>query len=233
MTYTIQDFNNIAQWQTVPPAVPYVFGGVNLKGSASPGMDCSGLPWAICNLLGVAIPRTSEAQFSGLPAVALANIRQGDLVFYDVPTDDQPQPAHVSIWWDSGHILQEPHTGEDAGIYPNSALPYKIMGYRRLPLPSAAPPAPPAPPKEEDMLIASTASGNGYWIVNAQGAVYAYGDAAYLGGINNAGPNRTTALLPGDFPTGIAAAPSGKGYWIVTQQGYVYAFGVTDYGAPS
>ena len=153
---TIADFNALALAQV---GVPYVFGGVVIRPAPNPGVDCSGLPYACSLRLGQNIPRTSEAQFAGLTPVSRAELRQGDLTFYNVPTDDQPQPAHVAIWWTPDTVLQAPRTGEDVGIYPNSALPYAIMGYRRLPFPSVAPKP---PPKLEEMTqVGVTTAQNG------------------------------------------------------------------------
>jgi len=172
---TIVDFNNLALAQT---GVPYVFGGVNLAGTPSPGLDCSGLPYAVSLAFGQAIPRTSEAQFADLPRIPGPQ-RRGDLIFYDVASDNQPQPAHEAIYWDSGHVLQAPHTGTLVGVYPNSALPYPIMGYCSLPFPNATPPPPPV--IQEDDMIARNTAGSGYWCARANADIYAYGGAPYLG----------------------------------------------------
>jgi hypothetical protein len=218
---TIVDFNALAFAQI---GVPYVFGGTSLKGSPHPGLDCSGLPYAVSLALGKNIPRTSEAQFAGLPSTSPS---QGVLVFYDVPTDTQPQPAHVAIWWDPWHVLQAPRTGEDVGIYPNTALPYEIMGYRQLPFP-AAPPSPPTPPQGEDM-IAPTPSGNGYWLCSGSGAIITRGDAQYLGGPNTSIVNGAWGGPP-NLPAGqtcvsIASHPTSQGYWVESSAGDIYSYG--------
>jgi len=158
--------------------VPYVFGGTSLAGSTSPGLDCSGLVFACCAALGVTIPRTSEAQYAGLPAVPTGNLRQGDLIFYDVPTDDQAQPAHEAIWWSGTEVLQAPFTGEDVQFSP--PLPYVIMGFRRLPFPNAAPPPTPTSPisMEDDVQalldnqgrIVLVGTSGGHTVVVTQGA---------------------------------------------------------------
>jgi NlpC/P60 family len=160
---TIIDFNNLAQAQL---GVPYVFGGTSLKGSVHPGLDCSGFPYAVSLALGETIPRTSEAQFAGLTVIA-APQRRGDLVFYNVPTDDQPQPAHMSIWWDATTVLQAPRTGQDVMF--SGPLPYQIMGYRSLPFPNAAPPIPPLPDIKEES-VTSTFGPDGKLYVSASSA---------------------------------------------------------------
>jgi hypothetical protein len=62
-----------------------------------------------------------------------------------------------------------------------------------------------------------TPFGEGYWILLADGAVYAYGDAPYLGGAR--------AADPADPATAVFAPVDGGGYWIVTADGDVSAFG--------
>lgn len=91
-------------------------------------------------------------------------------------------------------------------------------------------PAPPLSTSEEDM-IASTPSGNGYWVVEPNGAVYTYGDAQYYGGCN---PGASSPMPAGHIATGFAPHPSGKGYWISTDFNGVYSFGICQYhGAPN
>jgi len=63
---------------------------------------------------------------------------------------------------------------------------------------------------------------DGYWLVGANGAVFAYGDASYAGGGN------TLAGGVGNAVVAMAIDPSG-GYWLVTDTGAVYAFGGADY----
>ena len=75
------------------------------------------------------------------------------------------------------------------------------------------------------MLVGCTPSGKGYICVTASdGAVFAYGDAQYRGGVNNAGPGGKTALPPGDVCTGLAMCGA-DGYLISTAENNLYAFG--------
>jgi hypothetical protein len=80
------------------------------------------------------------------------------------------------------------------------------------------------PAQEEEMLVAFTSTGGGYWLVNSSGAVFAYGDAQYRKGINNSGPGGGSALVAGDHPTSISGKGT-DGYLIATAQGNLYAFG--------
>jgi len=51
--------------------------------------------------------------------------------------------------------------------------------------------------------VALTRTGNGAWVVARDGAVYAYGDAGYMGGAN-----------PSDRNAAAIAAAAGGGYWV-------------------
>ena len=61
------------------------------------------------------------------------------------------------------------------------------------------------------------ASENGYWLVGADGGVFAFGGARFLGS--------TGALRLSQPVVTMAARPSGRGYWLVGADGGVFAFG--------
>jgi len=65
--------------------------------------------------------------------------------------------------------------------------------------------------------MASTPSGNGYWLVASDGGIFAYGDAAFKGS--------TGALVLNKPVVGMASTPSGNGYWLVATDGGIFAFG--------
>jgi len=80
-------------------------------------------------------------------------------------------------------------------------------------------PAPgPTPTKRKGNMIAST-GGQGYWTVTSDGAVYAFGNAQYVGG-----PNRDKVLQPGVTAIGIAGHGN-DGYWIEGSDGSIFAYG--------
>ncbi|HKN38594.1 MAG TPA: hypothetical protein VJ456_05760, partial [Acidimicrobiia bacterium] len=60
-------------------------------------------------------------------------------------------------------------------------------------------------------------SGEGYWLVAADGGVFAFGDAGFFG---STGSLRLTKPI-----VAMAATPSGQGYWLVASDGGVFAFG--------
>jgi hypothetical protein len=63
-----------------------------------------------------------------------------------------------------------------------------------------------------------TPTGQGYWILFANGSVEAFGNAANLG----APVNQTGGLNPG---TAIFATSDGGGYWVSSANGTVFSFG--------
>jgi Beta-lactamase enzyme family len=65
--------------------------------------------------------------------------------------------------------------------------------------------------------VAATPNGLGYWVVAADGGVFAYGTAAFEG---SAGGIQLNAPV-----VGMAATPDGGGYWLVASDGGVFAYG--------
>lgn len=88
---------------------------------------------------------------------------------------------------------------------------------------AGGPPAPKPPTKAEGNMIAATSTGNGYWCVTHDGAVYAYGDAKNVGQpFANADPKGR--LQPGVVIVGIAGHGT-AGYWLFASDGSVFAYG--------
>jgi hypothetical protein len=65
--------------------------------------------------------------------------------------------------------------------------------------------------------MASTPSGKGYWLVAADGGIFAFGNAHFFGS--------TGALTLAQPIVGMVSTPSGKGYWLVARDGGIFAFG--------
>jgi len=65
--------------------------------------------------------------------------------------------------------------------------------------------------------IASTPDGGGYWLVAADGGVFAYGDAGFHGSTGGMTLNAPVV--------GMASGPGGGGYWLVAGDGGIFAFG--------
>lgn len=81
--------------------IPYLWGGTG------PQYDCSGLTQAAWAAGGVHIPRTSQAQFAGLPHVPHGQEQPGDLVFFGSTAG----PHHVALYIGGGRTIEAAHTG--------------------------------------------------------------------------------------------------------------------------
>ena len=69
--------------------------------------------------------------------------------------------------------------------------------------------------------LAPTPGCGGYWELAADGGVFAFGDAPFLGA--------ATGDVGSRRAVGIAATPDGRGYWLAASDGAVYAFGDAPY----
>ena len=65
--------------------------------------------------------------------------------------------------------------------------------------------------------MASTPSGNGYWIAAADGGIFNYGDAGFFGSAGAIALNKPIV--------GMAATRDGGGYWLVASDGGVFNYG--------
>ena len=97
---------------------PYLWGG-----NTPAGFDCSGLTsWAYAQA-GVAIPRTSSAQYAELTPVDRDDLREGDLVFYHSPV------SHVAMYIGDGEIVEAPRSSLNVRVRDLSER--TPVGYRR------------------------------------------------------------------------------------------------------
>ncbi|MGH8981993.1 MAG: hypothetical protein ACRDWE_13415 [Acidimicrobiales bacterium] len=78
---------------------------------------------------------------------------------------------------------------------------------------------PAAPAAGSFVAIAPTPSSHGYWLAQAGGGVYSFGDAAFYGSLPGIG------VRPAQPIVGMATTPDGEGYWLVGADGGVFAFG--------
>ena len=65
--------------------------------------------------------------------------------------------------------------------------------------------------------MASTPSGNGYWLVASDGGIFSYGDAGFFGSTGGTKLNQPIV--------GMASTPSGNGYWLVASDGGIFSYG--------
>ncbi len=86
---------------------PYRYGG------ASPsGFDCSGLVHYAYGRAGQPVPRTTGALWQALPPVALADVRPGDVLFFDI----DGKPSHVGLYVGEGQFVHAPATGRSVAL---------------------------------------------------------------------------------------------------------------------
>jgi cell wall-associated NlpC family hydrolase len=91
----------------------------------SPGVafDCSGLTaWAWAQA-GVSLPHASPLQYAGLPHVATAEARPGDLLFYHSPV------SHVTMYLGNGMQIQAPRPNSVIQVAP--VIWSKVVGVGR------------------------------------------------------------------------------------------------------
>jgi hypothetical protein len=83
-------------------------------------------------------------------------------------------------------------------------------------------------------MIEATKTGEGYWTVTPDGAVYAFGDAQFEGSANDpdAGGPGQPHLSPGQEIIGIAGRGN-DGYWLYASDGGIFTYGSANfYGRP-
>ena len=83
---------------------PYRYGG------ASPaGFDCSGLVMYSYKLAGLALPHNTDRQRAASRAIKVADLRRGDLVFFD---QEGKKYGHVGIYIGNGRFVHAPSSGK-------------------------------------------------------------------------------------------------------------------------
>jgi hypothetical protein len=105
--------------------------------------------------------------------------------------------------------------GADGGIFAYGA-PYKGNSHQIDPAKPAGG-ANSFVPNKPIVGIASTKSGNGYWMVGADGGIYSFGDAPYLGSLGSVALNSPIVA--------IEPSVTGNGYWLVAADGGIFAYG--------
>ena len=90
--------------------VPYRRGG----NTAESGFDCSGFVRAMYNqTVGLVLPRRAEEQAAATQPVARADMKPGDLVFFNTM---RKAFSHVGIYVGGGKFIHSPRSGSDVRI---------------------------------------------------------------------------------------------------------------------
>ena len=84
---------------------PYHYGGA----TPSAGFDCSGLVQFSFRQAGVSVPHNTEKQRLASRPVRLAELRRGDLVFFD---QEGKKHSHVGIYLGAGKFVHAPSSGK-------------------------------------------------------------------------------------------------------------------------
>jgi cell wall-associated NlpC family hydrolase len=83
---------------------PYRFGG-----SSPSGFDCSGLVLYSYKQAGVALPHSTDKQRSASRVVKVAELRRGDLLFFN---QEGKKHGHVGIYVGEGKFVHAPSSGK-------------------------------------------------------------------------------------------------------------------------
>lgn len=83
---------------------PYRYGGTSPK-----GFDCSGLVFYSYKQAGVALPHSTDKQRSAARSIKIAELRRGDLLFFN---QEGKKYGHVAIYVGDGKFVHAPSSGK-------------------------------------------------------------------------------------------------------------------------
>ena len=186
-------------------------------GAGVAGFDCMSLAqYAIYQVLGITLP-SNGSQLPGvgtvIPPTDLTDLQPGDVTFWGGTLDNF---THSGIYAGNGEVWDAVAAGIPVQLHTFAYLEgiYNYDGaIQYWSQPSLVTGGLAAPVTG----MASTPTGNGYWLTNAAGAVSAHGAAVNYGSLAG-----TTLAAP---ITHIVSTPDGGGYWLVGADGGIFSFG--------
>lgn len=90
-------------------ATPYLYGGTTKY-----GIDCSGFTGKLLSsVYGISVPRTAGLQYGASQKIALDNLKEGDLVFFNT----RGGVSHVGFYLGDNYFV---HSSVNAGVTINS-----------------------------------------------------------------------------------------------------------------
>ncbi len=87
---------------------------------------------------GIAMPRVAADQARTGPAVTVAQLQPGDLLFYHTDPTDPGYISHVAIYAGNGWMIQAPQPGMDVEMIPASFGPQFAGAVRVYPRTAAS-----------------------------------------------------------------------------------------------
>lgn len=109
--------------------VPYLWGG-----STRNGIDCSAFVQNAYSSIGVTLPRVSRVQATVGKSVSLAQIRQGDLMFFYTDDKRPTTVTHVGMYIGKGKIIHASSSSKKVIIasLDNGYFLQKLAGIKRI-----------------------------------------------------------------------------------------------------
>ena len=145
---------------------------------------------------------TASYDWVGDPLTFPIHLDRGSYQPTPTPTTD-PTPTTTTTTQPDPSIQAAGHGGYWMVTQDGHTFPFGVPSYGDAPTASAT-------------HIEPTPGGTGYWILDANGTVYSFGDAKNLG---------STGVNPGEKAVSLSATPTGNGYWIFTDKGRAINFG--------
>jgi hypothetical protein len=142
-------------------------------------------------------PGSTDPDSTGLVIQAIIALGQSPLAARFTQAGANPVSTMLSFQLTSG-------TGQGAFFFPGSSGPNLLATYQVVPAAAG-------------VTLPFRAPGLGYSLAAADGGIFTYGDAAFVGSHGGSPLNQPIV--------GMAATPDGKGYWLAAADGGIFTYG--------